>query len=69
MNTSPAGPVKPWLDRLLEIAIILVVIGVLLNVAYDLIMPLVPFIIITTSIIGAIGIITTIVVRRRQGGW
>lgn len=69
MNSGPAGPVKSWLDRLVEMAILLVIIGVLLNMAYDLIMPLIPFIAITTVIISTIAMIVTVTIRRRNGGW
>ncbi len=57
-----ANPFKSWLDRLLEIAGLLVVVGLLLNWAWQLIRPLVPVIAVLT----AIGTTAVILVRRNR---
>lgn len=69
MNSGPTGPIKSWLDRFMETAILLVIIGVLLNLAYDLIMPLIPFLAITTTSFVIIALIVTVAIRRRNSGW
>lgn len=56
-------PVKSWLDRLLEFAIVLAAIGLLLNWAWHLIRPLVPVIVITA----AIAIVGAMTLRRLRG--
>ena len=46
---NPA-PMKSWLDRLMETAILLVVIALLLNWAWNLIRPLVPVLVIAAGL-------------------
>jgi MFS superfamily sulfate permease-like transporter len=46
---NPA-PMKSWLDRLLETAILLVVIALLLNWAWNLIRPLIPVLVIAAGL-------------------
>jgi hypothetical protein len=51
MNTNP---VKSWTDQLLEMAVALVAIGLLLNWAWQLIQPLVPVLVVTGVLYGAV---------------
>ena len=46
-----SGPVKSWVDRLLELALTLVAIGLLLQWAWQLLRPLLPM------VIGGIGLV------------
>ncbi len=56
------NPMRSWLDRLLEMAIGLVVIALLLNWAWALIRPLIPVIVIIASL--TIGV--SFIVRRNR---
>jgi hypothetical protein len=56
------GPVQSWLNRLLEIAVLLVVVGLLLNWAWQLIRPLVPIIAVTAGL----SAVVTLLVRRNR---
>lgn len=56
------GPVKSWLDRLLETAVVLVVIALLVNWAWSLIRSLIPIIVITTGL----GLLVAMVVRHNR---
>jgi hypothetical protein len=42
--------VKSWLDRVLEVAVGLVVVGLLLNWAWDLLRPIVPIALVLGSL-------------------
>lgn len=57
-----AAPLKSWTDRLLEMAIVLVVVGLLLNWAWSLIWPLMPVIVI----IGGLGAVVSYFVQRNR---
>lgn len=57
-----SAPFKSWTDRLLEMAIALVAVGLLLNWAWTLIRPLIPVIVI----IGGLGVIGTFIVQRNR---
>ena len=63
MSTGPIGPMKSWLDRLLEMAIGLVAVGLLLNWAWQLLKPLVPIVIVGT---GLLAIARWLFVRHQQ---
>lgn len=56
------APLKSWSDRLLEMAIVLVAVGLLLNWAWSLIRPLIPVIVI----IGGLGTIASYIVQRSR---
>ena len=68
MTGNSTGPVKSWLDRLMEIAVTLVVIGILLNVARNLIVPMIPFIVITMTITLVV-VMVIILITRRSRSW
>lgn len=59
------GPVQSWLNRLLEVAVILVVVGLLLNWAWSLIRPLVPVLVITAAVSATV----VAIVRRLNERW
>ena len=61
MNT---GPVKSWVDRLLEMALALVAIGLLLQWAWQLIRPLVPVLVVGSGLV-----VTATTVRKRHRQW
>jgi hypothetical protein len=65
MSAGPVGPVKSWLDRLLEFSITITAVALLLNWAWTLIKPLIPMVIIFMGVIILIGVI----LRRRDSGW
>jgi hypothetical protein len=65
MSAGPVGPVKSWLDRLLEFSITITAVALLLNWAWTLIKPLIPVVIIFMGVIILIGVI----LRRRDSGW
>jgi len=62
MNSGSVGPVRCWLDRLLETALVLVAIGMLLNWAWQLIRPLIPVLLVMTGLSAVI----TVIVRRHR---
>ncbi len=64
MNRTPFGPAQSWLDRLLEMAVLLVVIGLLLNWAWNLIRPLVPIMVVVAGLTAAVTFIA-----RRGRSW
>jgi len=55
---------KPWVDRLLEVAVGLVVVALLLRWAWDLLSPLVPILLVFV-----IGAFITRALIRRHGEW
>ena len=65
MSAGPVGPVKSWLDRLLEFSITITAVALLLNWAWTLMKPLIPVVIIFMGVIILIGVI----LRRRDSGW
>ncbi len=59
------APLKSWTERLLEMAVALVAVGLLLNWAWTLIRPLIPVMVI----IGGLGTIGSYLVQRNRGWW
>lgn len=57
------NPLKSGLDRLLEMAIVLVAIGLLLQWAWQLIRPLIPVVVIIAALVA---VITLLVQRKRN---
>jgi hypothetical protein len=55
---------KPWVDRLVEMSVGLVVVAVLLRWAWDLLSPLVPIFLVV-----AVGALVTRALVRRHQGW
>lgn len=63
MSAGPVGPVKSWVDRLLETAVALVILGLLLNWAWSLLRPWVPVMVV----IAGLGVLVPVALRRVRG--
>lgn len=61
MNSNP----RSWLDRLLELAVGLVMAGLLLTWAWSLLRPLVPVLMAGVGVVATIGAI----LRHQRGRW
>ena len=64
MTSGPVGPLKSWVDRIVEAAVGLVAAALLLNWAWILIRPLVP--VLVTIVVG---VAVTAAIVRRHHGW
>ncbi len=61
---QPPGVIRSWLNRLFEAAVLLVIVALLLNWAWQLLRPLVPVLVVAGGIV-AVGTLA----RRRYRQW